>query len=531
MAAAGSYPDEIFSQDPAALAAAPDAAPLGGAKIGVEFKPYVNPFAPRIETPAVRLARKKAEALGIAADEKRAEDAAAFPFLTRDMEATMAHTKQLQGELAQIQQKMMGEEAPSMQQGQLTEGQMTAALISSLFGGAKGFNQALGQGFDEADAAAKRQYAEALDRYERRQKGHALDYETTQNMIQADEELMRMLRKEMMDAMAVQKKQEYDQKILDDKQAAEAEKIRQNNETKVRIAEAKNEIQKNGQLARMGPRGRYEWAIANGYTESEAADLAAWVPSEVNQMAGAELKGAQTTAAIDKNWRENDMHPVKRRQLEALASLAEGRADLVYKQISGYDTDLAIRVAKANAYIANVDSLMHDRLSDNERASFEKVVDGLRDGLKAHHEAAERARKRVQELRDKLVFDQSEHTDEEKKAIAAEIGRAEEVVRSAQESYGELASQVQTVMAKAPKATAFDGSNAGGRHGRGRSEIDKSGGFDEVPPFWPGVEDLKPRTGAGLMERIGGLLKPKKKKKEKDSAMAYGEGKGIKYGG
>lgn len=511
----------------------------GSVPIGVPpaAETYQNPFKPKKETPIVRLARMKAAALAEAGDEKRAEDSAAFPFISRDMEATIAHQKEMQAELARVRANLLGEAAPTMQAGELSEGQMTAALIASLFGGAKGFNDAIGAGYDQADGAAKRQYAEALDRFERRQKGHALDYENTQRMIQADDETMRLLRKELIDAVGVQKKQEFDQKILDDKQASEAEKIRLNNETKLRIAEAKNLIQRDGQLAKMGPRGRFEWALNNGYSESEAADLAAWTPTEVNQMAGASLKDAQTGLTTAKTQTEDATREHKVKNLVSQYTFRNLNADHLSKKLAVFDEVHAAAMAKAYAYVDGVKSLTLDRIEDNERAEAKIAIDGMRGGLKAAHDQANDARKRVQDLEDELMMN-GELTGDQKIAIRKEIEEAKKQVAAAQSEYGELAKEIQDVV------------NQLGDDPAASSGIDVSGGAGAIAgsigrlPAIHGasteltLEEEQANAKSKAKPFFGGLgarLFPGRAKKEpatsKKGQKKRNESKGIKYGG
>lgn len=317
-------------------------------------------------------------------------------------------------------------------------------------------------------------------------------------------------------------------------------------------------------ILKLTPGGRVQAAIDRGYSAQQAAVIGQMTMGELAQLAGVDLKKAQTDLTKAKTQTENELRADRKREIQSRYKLNDKRAELVAKQVFHYSAESAGRVARANAYVDGVRSLIKDRLDDNERAAFEFSVEGMRDGLKAHNEEATNARERIQDLTDEITFNATDHTPEELTAMREELKVQEEIVKTAQEAYGELAKEVEEAV-KAGRKGDTRNMGGGGRRGgstggagrpRGTSGTTGGGmgagagyyGLDGGPddlgdgrggnrPVMPELE-VVPRGDARVKEgsAVGGIgamagkTTPKKKKPTED-AKKYGESKGIKFGG
>lgn len=140
--------------------------------------------------PEIKLQRLKAEARAKNESKRRQIDSSVTPIIQKDMEEAAAHTRQLQAELERTRQAL---EQP-YQRPQMSMGDMIAAGISGLLGGAQGFNQAAGGAYQRLDQDYERNF-------QLQRQNAQIDFEMAQSEVEQSRRRMEALRNAYLESL------------------------------------------------------------------------------------------------------------------------------------------------------------------------------------------------------------------------------------------------------------------------------------------------------------------------------------------
>lgn len=164
------------------------------------------------------------------------------------------------------------------------------------------------------------------------------------------------------------------------------------------IQKEKGELARNTDLLKMGPQGRYQWALANGYSE-EAAQFAAYLPTEQAQVASAGLSNAKTQTENEmragrvegqdlKNEYQRIVNEYLPKQLQGKITLTDKQAAFLDEKIKYYPLYLQATIARAEIARALAGSQIYDRSFNQSmdvwKAQNQPKIDMLQKELDSH---------------------------------------------------------------------------------------------------------------------------------------------------
>lgn len=401
--APGSYPDQIQ-----------------------EAEPQVEPLGPQITfgpppSPKTRLSRMIAEAHVKASEEDRQTDSKVMPAIAEDMAKSIEHTRQMQADFEALRNQLEAMHAPQMQQTGLETGDMIGAGLSGLFGGAQGLNQALGRAYERNDAQDVQRFREEQQQFGMQRENARSHVDELETSLNEERSNLRKLRQMQIQALMsedegvrtaaenrIKHLQSLEQLAKEDEGRLTLEREKQVGREKLqtskdRVAMFRAMIQKaspegRGQLAR-------EWSEDPGFIKAMSEENA----DEI-------LKGER--AETEDKMRDPKINAQKALTSSRLAGvkLTDARRAKVVKETEDMDDELAIKYARAGAYLDDVNDRIRARgvaealaEAKNDVANAKAILAAIQSGANAKQKQIEGYRSKKENAASELELIREKH--------------------------------------------------------------------------------------------------------------------------